>query len=59
MHTTFRKNKKVFVIMRDGKSFIDRWQGKDGGVAIFQEHGKVKFKHIRSIGIYKIRRVFQ
>ena len=52
-HTTFTKNLKLIVIMRDGQRFIDRYVGKKSGVVLLKKLGRVSLKLIRVIGIYK------
>lgn len=59
LHSTFKKNKKVFVIMRDGSTIIDRWLGKDHKYMILEETGKVRFDKVRSIGMYHQHRTNQ
>ena len=53
MHHHFRKNKKVFVIMKDSSTFIDRWLKWEGSSFYFVDRGEVSIRKIRSIGIYK------
>jgi hypothetical protein len=52
LHHSFKKNKKVFVILTNGKSFVDRWLPFDGKTFNFVAAGKIRGKKIRSIGVY-------
>lgn len=54
-HTHFPRGKRVFVILRNGEKFIDRYIKKsdDDKTVRFLERGDILVKSIRSIGYYK------
>jgi hypothetical protein len=58
LHTTFYRGKRVFVQMRNGAKFVDRWS-KDSSrcsskrYAEFESHGTIPLRDIRSITIYR------
>lgn len=52
MHYTFKKNKKVFLIFKDGTKKIDRFLKYERNFFIFKELGVIKVKELRSISIY-------
>lgn len=54
-HTTFRKGKRVLVILHNGERYVDRYDGKsqDNRSVRLKEHGEVRIKHIRAISVYK------
>ncbi len=53
MHMTFRRGKRVRVVLRTGESFVDRWRAKGSDAIQFQEHGWVRVKDIRATSIAK------
>lgn len=58
MHKTFYRGKRVYVQLRDGKSFVDRWaldtaRGSSKRFAEFAKHGRIAFRDIRAITIYR------
>ena len=55
IHSTYRKGQKVFVILKDGSSFVDKFVQKKSGTIHFEERGRVPIKDIRAATIYKIR----
>jgi hypothetical protein len=55
LHSAFRKNKKVFVIMKNGRKIIDRFIDKCSGSIILKENGKVGLSEIRSATIHSNR----
>ena len=55
IHSMFKKGQKVFVILRDGSNFVDRFVEKKNGTIIFEERGRVPIKDIRTSTIYKLR----
>ena len=53
MHQNFRRNKRVFVIFKDGRYVIDKWHTKDGKRFMLIESGWHNFSNVKSIGIYR------
>lgn len=58
MHRTFYRGKRVFVQLRNGESFVDHWtadtaRGSVKRFAEFATHGKIAFRDIRAINIYR------
>lgn len=54
-HTHFRQGQKVFVHLRSGESFRDRFHEHRSNHVVLQERGKVFTKSIRAISIDKSR----
>lgn len=58
MHKTFYRGKRVYVQLRSGESFVDRWttdasRGSAKRFAVFAEHGKIAFRDIRAVTIHR------
>lgn len=58
MHKTFYRGKRVFVQLRSGESFVDHWmtdvsRGSAKRFAEFAKHGKIAFRDIRAVTIYR------
>jgi hypothetical protein len=57
-HATFYRGKRVFVQLRNGDAFVDRWasdhsRGGSHRIAVLAEHGRIPMSEIRSITIYR------
>lgn len=52
IHHHFRIGQKVFVILKDGRKFHDRYEGRTS-LCPLTEHRRVSWKDIRSVTIYK------
>ena len=59
IHSTYRKGQKVFVILKNGSSFVDKFVQKKSGTIQFEERGRVPIKDIRAATIYKFRDISQ
>lgn len=55
-HTEFRKGVSVFVHMKDGKKFYDRYEEKKSSYVFLKDAGKVKIKDVRAISVFRGRR---
>lgn len=49
-HSSTRKGKTIYVVLRDGTRFIDKFVEKKGAWVLFENH-KVHMKDLRSFGI--------
>lgn len=56
MHYHFKKNIPVFVMMKDGSSFVAKWHETKRKVFRFADRGPVKIKKVRFISFNKDRR---
>lgn len=50
-HTSFHKGTRVFVILRDGSSFRDKYVERTARAVKFKIHGLVLNKSLRSVSI--------
>lgn len=53
IHSTFRKGKRVFVILKNGEQIIDKYVGKTSKSIILEEAGHILIKDIRATTIYR------
>lgn len=54
-HTGFKRGTHLFVRMKDGTKFTDKFYDKGSGYVVFEHHGKVELKLIKSIGIKRLK----
>jgi len=59
MHTTFYKGKRVHVILRDGRRFVDRFVEKKRSSVVFVDLGELSLRKIRSMSDYKQRESYE
>lgn len=52
-HTSTYKGKRVFVILRDGSRFVDKFLDKKAGYILFAEHGRIPIRDVRVFTINK------
>jgi hypothetical protein len=52
-HTTFARGSHVFVILRDGTSFDDRYIEKKTRTVVLKERGEVAIRTIRTMSYFK------
>ena len=52
-HTEFRKGASVFVQMKDGSSFSDKYEGKKSKFVIMKNAGKIDVQAIRAISFLR------
>lgn len=52
-HKWFKQYQKVFVIMRDGEKFVDRFIDQKNNYLIFKKNGKIKKNLISSTTIWR------
>ena len=52
-HTSTYKGKRVFVILRDGQRFVDKFLDKKAGYIVFAGRGRVPVREIRVFTINK------
>jgi hypothetical protein len=53
VHTDFRRGQKVFVVMKDGTKFVDKYIEQKSKVIIFENSGRVSLRKIRSNTIFR------
>jgi hypothetical protein len=54
-HTATTKGKRVYVQLKDGTEFVDKFLDRKGHYCFFEEHGKVRRSLIKVFTIYKNR----
>jgi hypothetical protein len=54
-HSSTYKGKRVYVILRDGTEFVDKFIDKKGRFVYFETHGRVRTSELRVFTIYKNR----
>lgn len=52
-HTSFRQGQKVFVKLRSGEQFTDKFQERKGRYIHLQERGKIENERLASVTIYR------
>lgn len=52
-HTEFRKGSSVFVQMKDGRKFIDKYESKKASYVFLRNAGKVVASDIRAMSFNK------
>ena len=55
IHHTFKQGQKVYVILKDGTTLVDRYREYDSKFIHLYEN-KIKWSDIRSTTIYKVRK---
>ena len=53
LHSSTYKNKRVYVVMKDGTSFIDKFKDSKSGAIFLEKKGKLLKKNIRTMTIYR------
>lgn len=48
-HTEFKKGSSVFVQMKDGRSFVDKYESKKANYVFLRRQGKVVASDIRAM----------
>lgn len=51
IHHTFYKGKRVWVILRSGEQFADRYVERRSDSLVFQDKGRIRLRDIRSTTI--------
>lgn len=52
-HTSTYKGKRVYVVLKSGQTFVDKFKDKKSHIVEFEEHGKVKKAEIKVMTIYR------
>lgn len=55
IHTTFRRGKKILIIMNDGEQIVDRYVEKKSGSIVVESRGEIRLSDVRACTIYKPR----
>lgn len=50
-HTTARIGKRIFVVLHDGTSFIDKLKNINSKTYDFEEQGRIQKKYIKTFAI--------
>ena len=53
LHSSTYKHKKVYVVLKDGSSFVDRFLDSKSGCIFFSERGKIRKSVIRTMTIFR------
>ncbi len=53
-HTHFKKGSSLFVILKTGETFFDKFVEKKAKYIILREHGKIMKNKLRSISFAKL-----
>jgi hypothetical protein len=54
-HSSTYKGKRVYVVLRDGTEFVDKFIDKKGRFVYFEIHARVRKSELRVFTIYKNR----
>lgn len=54
-HTGFKRGTHLYVRMKDGTKFTDKFYDKGSGYVVFESRGKIALKMIKSIGIKRLK----
>lgn len=52
-HTSTWKGKRVYVRLKSGREFVDKFMEKTGNYVIFKEQGKINRGEIAAFSIYR------
>ena len=52
-HSSTNKGKRVFIKMKDGTSFVDKFMDTGSGWIEFEERGRVQKKDIKNFSIHR------
>lgn len=55
LHYDFRKGTSVFVILKDGTKYVDKFVESKGSRVKLRDTGFIPYAKIRSIGINRLR----
>lgn len=53
LHTSTYKWKRVFVVLKTGDKFVDRFMEKKSGYVFFEEKGKIAKSAIKTMTIFR------
>ena len=53
LHSSTYKNKKVYVVLKDGSSFVDRFKDSKSGYIFLEKTGKHAKKNVRTMTIFR------
>jgi hypothetical protein len=54
-HTSVKKGKRVFIILRDGTKLVDKFLDHKSGHVILEKHGRIAIDQIRALSINKLK----
>jgi hypothetical protein len=54
-HTATNKGKRVYVQLKDGSEFVDKFLDRKGNYCFFEQQGKIRRRDIKVFTIYKNR----
>jgi hypothetical protein len=54
-HTHYSRGKRLFLIMRNGETFVDRFVERRGRVMVLEDAGRVEVAAIRAVSFYRPR----
>jgi hypothetical protein len=53
LHSSTYKNKRVYVVLKDGRSFIDKFKDNKSGYIFLEKTGKHRKVDIRTMTIFR------
>ena len=53
LHSSTYKNKKVYVVLKDGSSFVDRFKDSKSGYIFLEKTGKHAKSNVRTMTIFR------
>lgn len=53
LHSSTYKGKRVFIVMKDGESFVDKFLDSKSGYIFTEERGKLNKTKIRTMTIFR------
>ena len=58
IHSSTYKGKRVYIALKDGTKFVDKFIDKKSGYVITQDHGKIKKSTIKTMTIFRNKELF-
>jgi len=53
LHTSTYKGKKVYIVLKNGTKFVDKFVDKKSGYVITEKNGKIKKSTMKTMTIFK------
>ena len=53
LHSSTYKNKRVYVVLKDGTSFVDKFKDSKSGFIFLEDAGRIKKSKVRTMTIFR------
>jgi hypothetical protein len=53
IHTSTFKGKRVYIALKNGDKFVDKFMDKKSGYVVTKDHGKIKKGDIKTMTIFR------